>query len=278
MFEERAAYKAVVVTGSTRGIGKGLALDFLKRGHAVMISGRSQESVDMALADIRGDLNDETRVQGLPCDICNLEQVQTLWDGAHAAFGKVDIWINNAGAINVMHPIGELRTKDIIRVPMTNLLGMMNGCRVALNEMTKQGFGALYTFEGFGSDGAKSEGMSIYGATKFGLRYFTKALVKETKGGPVLVGTMSPGMVTTEMLLAARDEVSPERWKSMQFIYRILSEEVETVTPWLVERVLANRKHGATIAWLTRGKALLRFAKHFLIKKRPIPRGLEDAA
>lgn len=270
--------KCVVITGSTRGIGRGLAREFLKRGHSVMVSGRSQESVNAAVADAQTDITGEAKVAGQPCDITDLTQVQALWDAAITAFGRVDMWINNAGAINVMQPIGELQEADMTGVPMTNLVGMMNGCRVALNGMTAQGHGALYTFEGFGSDGAKSDGMSVYGASKFGLRYFTKSLIKETKGGPVLVGTMSPGMVTTDMLLAAKDEVSPERWKKMQFIYRILAEDVETVTPYLVDGVLANTKHGATIAWLTRPKALLTFAKHFLIKKRPIPKGLEDAA
>jgi NAD(P)-dependent dehydrogenase (short-subunit alcohol dehydrogenase family) len=270
--------KAVVVTGSTRGIGHGLVREFLKRGHSVMVSGRSQASVDAAVTELQRHATGDAKITGQTCDITDLAQVQALWEAAAKAFDRVDIWINNAGAINVMRPIGELRPMDMTGVPMTNLVGMMNGCRVALNGMTAQGQGALYTFEGFGSDGAKSDGMSVYGASKFGLRYFTQSLIKETKGGPVLVGSMSPGMVTTDMLLGAKNEVSPERWKKMQFIYRILAEDVETVTPFLVEGVLANTKHGATIAWLTRSKALMIFLKHFLIKKRSIPKGLEDAA
>lgn len=270
--------KVVVVTGSTRGIGHGLAREFLKRGHSVMVSGRSKDSTDAAVAKLEAYKTGDAQVAGQPCDITDLAQVKSLWDAAASAFGSIDIWINNAGAINVVRPIGELRQEDMTGVPLTNLVGMMNGCRVALDGMTTQGHGALYTFEGFGSDGAKSHGMSVYGASKYGLRYFTKSLVKETKGGPVLVGTMSPGIVTTDMLLEAKNEVSAERWKRMLFIYRILGEDVETVTPYLVEGVLANTKHGATVAWLTRSQALLTFLKHFLIKKRPIPKGLEDAA
>lgn len=273
-----STHKCVVITGSTRGIGQGLAREFLKRGHSVMVSGRSQASVDKALPDAETYVTGEAKVAGHPCDISDLTQVQALWDAAMTAFGRVDIWINNAGAINVIRDIGELTEEDMTGVPMTNLVGQMNGCRVALEGMTAQGHGALYTFEGFGSDGAISQGMSVYGTTKFGVRHFTKSLIKETKGGPVLVGTMSPGIVTTDMLLAAKDEVTPERWKKMLFIYRILGETVETITPYLVEGVLANTKHGATVAWLTRPKALLTFAKHFLIKKRPVLEGLEDAA
>lgn len=270
--------KCVVITGSTRGIGRGLAREFLKRGHSVMVSGRSQASIDAALPEVQPYVTGDAKVAGHPCDIADLAQVKALWGAAIAAFGRVDIWINNAGAINVIRDIGELTEDDMTGVPMTNLVGQMNGCRVALDGMTAQGYGALYTFEGFGSDGAVSVGMSVYGTTKFGVRHFTKSLIKETKGGPVLVGTMSPGIVTTDMLLAAKNEVTPERWKKMQFIYRILGETVETVTPYLVEGVLANTKHGATVAWLTRPKALLTFAKHFLIKKRPVLEGLEDVA
>lgn len=271
-------HRTVVITGSTRGIGKGLAKEFIKRGHSVMVSGRSQASVDSVMADLRDHASGEAKIAGRPCDITQLDQVQALWDAAVNTFFHVDIWINNAGAINAMQPIGELHAEDMRDIPQTNLVGMMNGCRVALAGMTEQGHGDLYTFEGFGSDGAKSDGMSVYGATKYALRYFTKSLIKETKDGPVRVGTLSPGMVTTDMLLAAKNEVSPDRWKRMLFIYRILAEEVETVTPWLVEGVLKNTQHGASIAWLTRGKALLRFAKHFLIKKRPVLAGLEDPA
>jgi NAD(P)-dependent dehydrogenase (short-subunit alcohol dehydrogenase family) len=131
--------------------------------------------------------------------------------------------------------------------------------------------GALYNFEGFGSDGAKSEGMSIYGASKFGLTYLTKTLIKETKDSQVLVGYLSPGMVTTDMLLKAKQDVSPERWARMKRLYRILANDVDTVTAWLVDNTLANTKHGAHIAWLTRGKAVARFFKALVMKPKPLP-------
>ena len=99
-----------------------------------------------------------------------------------------------------MRPISELDAADILSVPRTNLIGTMNCCQTVINGMNGQEIvegtkGALYNFEGFGSDGTKTEGLSIYGASKFGLTYFTKALIKETKGGLVRVGFLSPGMV-----------------------------------------------------------------------------------
>jgi NAD(P)-dependent dehydrogenase (short-subunit alcohol dehydrogenase family) len=270
------ASKTVVITGSTRGIGFGLAKQFVVRGHSVVVSGRNQATAEKAAAALQAVATGGARAVGIACDITDSAQAEALWAGAAKALGRVDIWINNAGAINTMRPIGELDPADIQAVPRTNLIGTAYCCRAALRGMSAQeprdGIkGALYNFEGFGSDGAKSEGMSIYGASKFGLTYFTKTLIKEMKGTGVLVGYLSPGMVTTEMLLKAKHDVSPERWARMKRLYRILANDVDTVTAWLVERTLANTTHGAHIAWLTRGKAVLRFFKALVVKPKPLP-------
>ena len=253
--------KIVVVTGSTRGIGKGLAREFLKRGHSVVVSGRTRTAVDEAAAAIEQDATGDAKVVGIPCDVSNYDDMRSLWDRAVHAFGRVDIWINNAGAANLRLPVGRLQQSDVETITRTNLLGTMNGSRVALAGMNQQGFGALYSFEGFGSNGMRQRGMSLYGATKFAVSYFNKCLERETKGGPVLVGLMSPGIVMTDMTLGDKTKTPPERWKYVQNVYNILGDRVETVTPWLVDGVLANTKHGARISWLTPRKSAWRFLK-----------------
>ncbi len=273
--------KTIVVTGSTKGIGFGLAKQFIARGHNVVVCGRNSANAEKAASELQAFATGGAKAKGFGCDVSDMAQVEALWAGAKAAFERIDIWINNAGAINTMRPISELDAADILSVPRTNLIGTMNCCQTVINGMNGQEIvegtkGALYNFEGFGSDGTKTEGLSIYGASKFGLTYFTKALIKETKGGLVRVGFLSPGMVTTEMLLKAKHDVSPERWKKMKWIYRILANDVETVTAWLAENTLANTKHGAHIAWLTTGKAALRFFKSFVVKPKPLPE-LESA-
>ena len=92
--------KTVVITGSTRGIGYGLANSFLNLGCAVVVSGRATASVERAVAQLMAKYEPDHGF-GLPCDVTCLEQVQALWDAALARFGKIDIWINNAG---VGHP------------------------------------------------------------------------------------------------------------------------------------------------------------------------------
>ncbi|MDX2142694.1 MAG: SDR family oxidoreductase [Rhodospirillaceae bacterium] len=271
--------KVVVVTGSTRGIGKGLAREFLKRGHSVVVSGRGQPAVDAALTELSPEATSGARAIGVPCDVTDYAQVQNLWDKAIAAFGRVDIWINNAGMSNSRFAIGHLEQDEVETVPRTNLIGTMYGAQVALKGMTAQGSGDIYNFEGFGSNGGKQKGMSLYGCTKFAITYFTKAMIAETRKGPVRVGYLSPGIVITDLSVRDKSKVPPQQWKFTVMVYNILADRVETVTPWLVEKVLANTQHGARIAWLTRGKSLWRFLRSRFVKEDRFPElKLQNAA
>ena len=253
--------KVVVITGSTRGIGRGMAREFLRRGHPVVVNGRSQASVAAALVDLQADAAaHKTQVIGLPARMADYGEVQRLWDGACEQLGRVDIWINNAGISNSRALIGELDPQEIRDVNETNVLGTMYGAQVALKGMLAQGSGAIYNFEGLGSDGRVMPELSLYGATKNAITYFTKCMIKETKGTPVLVGYLSPGIVLTHLALVSMEDMPEEKQAYVKRMYNILADRVATVTPWLVEGVLANNKHGARIAWLTPRKAAWRFA------------------
>ena len=130
--------KSIVVTGSTRGIGRGLAAEFLKRGHHVTVSGRSQAAVDEAVAALAPLAVGGARVVGAPCDVADAAAVQRLWDTAIGAFGRVDAWINNAGLSHPRRQVGELRAADIDVVADTNLLGMpTEGVGVSNNGMPR---------------------------------------------------------------------------------------------------------------------------------------------
>lgn len=261
--------RSIVITGSTRGIGLGLAREFLQRGHDVCISGQSRGSVDKAL----GILEPIARAHGgtlagAPCKVNDKEQVQALWRAASAAFGSVDIWINNAGISNRKLPFVEARFEDMDQVIATNVTGLMICCRIALAEMTTQGSGRIYNTEGFGSDGRTAPGLAIYGASKSAVTYFTKALIRETRGSSVQVGTISPGLVITHLLLRDKATLKPAAWARAKRSYDLLADRVETVTPWLVDRILADTGHGSRIAWLTKGKVMRRLMAGVFGKKR----------
>lgn len=251
--------KVIVITGSTRGIGFGLAEAFLARDCAVAISGRTTDSVDRAVSSLSVD-HQPDRIFGRPCDVTRFEQVEALWRAAHTHFGRIDIWINNAGIAHPPIDVIELTPEQIRTVVETNLIGVMYGSQVALSQMSAQGFGSLYNMEGLGSDGRQVAGLALYGSTKRAVHYLNEALIKEAAETPVLVGSLSPGMVLTDMLTAPYDRQSQE-WPRARRIFNILADRVETVTPWLADRMLANQQHGARIKWLTKRKIISRFLR-----------------
>ena len=249
--------KIVVITGSTRGIGYGLADSFLALGCAVTISGRTLASVEKAVTELSAK-HQADRVLGHPCDVTDSEQVQALWDAAQAHWGKIDIWINNAGIGHSQTDFWDHSPDQIRAVVDTNLVGAMYGSIVALRGMLAQGFGGLYNVEGLGSDGHTVKGLALYGSTKSGLRYLDQSLMQETRGTPVLVGALRPGMVMTDLVTKQYKE-RPQDWERDKHIINILADRVETVTPWLARKVLANDKTGVRITWLTRRKVIGRF-------------------
>ena len=249
--------KTVVITGSTRGIGRGLAENFLARGCAVMISGRQQAAVDAVVAELASRYGVD-KVAGKACEVTVAEQLQGLWDEAVARFASVDVWINNAGISVPRKPLHETDPLDISRIVDINLAGLLLANSVALRGMLGQGSGQIWNMEGFGSGGQVQPGMCAYGATKRAVNYINKALQKEIKGTGVQVCTLSPGIVVTDLLLGDYDTTSPE-WEKSKKIFNILGDKVETVTPYLVEGILKADKSGAKVAWLTSGKAFRRF-------------------
>jgi len=251
----------VVITGSTRGIGRGLAVEFLQRGHSVVVSSRRQADVDKAVAELAtAGADAKGRVAGKPCDVTVKTDVQALWDHAVATFGHVDFWINNAGRATSRHAVHELPEDLVHTLVDGNLKGSIFGSQIAIAGFRKQGFGALYNMLGGSSDGKRlTPNMGVYSSTKAGDRVLTKYLVAENQNPEIIIGTISPGMLITENWFDEQKQMSPEDWQKIRPLLNILCDYVETSTPWLVDQILANRQSGRRIAWMSTGKILGRF-------------------
>ncbi len=249
--------KSVVITGSTKGIGFGLAREFASRGHNVVITGRSQETVDEALEKLGMT---KGSVAGIPCDVAVTEHVQALWDFAISKFDGVDIWVNNAGLARTQWPIADTPDGDIHTMITTNMLGTINGCKIAVKGMSDAGSGKIFNMLGGGSDGEYFPGMGIYGTTKRGLNYFTDALVKEMKDTNLIIGKIRPGMIVTEAVVReAREDL--ERFEKSRKFMNNLVDQVETVSPFLVDRIMGCEKSGEKIVWLNKSKLMGRILK-----------------
>ena len=249
--------KHIVITGSTRGIGYGLAEAFLELNCSVTISGRAQSDVDQAVLKLTSNHSPE-KIFGLACDMRYPEQIQELWDQSKTRFQKVDIWINNAGLSGPQMAAWLMPPEKAKEIIETNLLGVMYGSMVAVREMLAQGYGAIYNMEGMGSDGRMHEGLTYYGTSKYGLHYYNNSLTKETRETQLVIGSLRPGMVVTD-LLTKQYEGRPEDWERDKRIFNILADRVETVTPWMAARILENEKSGVRISWSSRWKIMGRF-------------------
>jgi NAD(P)-dependent dehydrogenase (short-subunit alcohol dehydrogenase family) len=247
-----------VVTGSTKGIGFALSRELLRRGHHVAVSGRSQEAVDEAVGKLAPEATGGAQVIGVPTDVTDPAQVQALWDAAADAFGSVDLWVNNAGVAYTMRTIVETTSDEVATMVGTNMLGTITGAQVAVRGMTAASGGQVFNILGGGSDGSVRPGMGVYSSTKRGLDMFTKALVKEVEGTSVRVGQVRPGILITDGWLREA-ATHPESVSSQRKMVNILSDHVDDVAPYLVERMLASTKNGDAIAWLTNGRMMKKF-------------------
>ena len=245
----------VVITGSTKGIGFGLAKEFASRGHNVMITGRSQSSLDDAFTKLG---NVSGNVVGHICEVAEKSQVQAVWDHAVEQFGSVDIWVNNAGLALTTKRILDYTESEVQSMVHTNMRGTINGCQVAGLGMEAAGGGKIFNMLGGGSDGSIREGFGIYGSTKRGLDFLTKALVKELKDSQIIIGGIRPGIIITEAVIREAHE-SPEIFAGQRKALNILADHVSTVAPYLVDGILNTSKPGTEIAWLTGSKIGLRF-------------------
>lgn len=246
---------SIVITGSTKGIGYALAEEFLRRGHRVVVSGRRPEALDAAVAALAARYDDN--VAGQLCDVTQPEDHDRLFAFARDRFGRVDMWVNNAGVAHPQTPLWELSHDRVRQVVDTNVLGALYGSRAAIRGMLAQGGGRLYNLEGFGSDGRVRAGLSVYALSKAAVASLNRSLAAELKDTPVKVIAVRPGMVITDLVTGQYERA--EDLERVKPIFNIIASRVSEVAPWLAEQMLAADKNGARLDFLPPWKLLWRF-------------------
>lgn len=250
--------KSVVITGSTRGIGLCMAKEFLKKGCNVTISGRGEKLSEKIKEEL---LNFKDNIIYVPCDVTNKLEVESLWEKSLGKWGKIDIWINNAGQNCPYELIYNTSEEYIEKVIGTNLKGMIFGSQVASLKMIEQNSGQIWNMEGLGSNNMIQRKTILYGTTKHALTYFTKGLAKELHGTPVLIGRLSPGMMLTDFITKSPEGEQSEVMSNDSFkkVFNALGDKPETVAEFFIPRILQNKKNNGHIVWLTNGKSMYRF-------------------
>lgn len=248
----------VVVTGSTKGIGRGLAEAFIDRGHDVVVASRTAEDAERVAGELAA--RGSGRATGTRCDVARRDDVQALWEHGVETFGRIDTWINNAGYATARYEVHDLPESLVHTLIDTNLKGTVFGSQVAISGFRAQGSGSLWNMLGGSYDGRRlTPNMGVYSATKAAIFLLTRYLLAENKGRGLMIGTISPGMLISENWFAEQQHMSPEEWRKFKPLLNTLCDHVDTAAPWIVEQILANQEYGRRVAWLTTGKILRRF-------------------
>ncbi len=200
--------KTVIVTGASRGIGKGIALEMAEAGANVAFTYRSSAEKAMALEqELTGK---GVMARAYQSDAADFEQAQALVNRVLEDFGGVDILINNAGITkdNLLMRMREEDFDDVIRV---NLKSVFNMTKAVIRPMMKQRKGSIINISSVvGVRG--NAGQSNYAASKAGIIGFSKSVAQELGSRNIRCNVIAPGFIATEMT-AALDEKVLEEWK-----------------------------------------------------------------
>ncbi|SDE69417.1 SDR family oxidoreductase [Limimaricola pyoseonensis] len=184
--------KTVLITGASRGIGAAAAREFAAAGARVALLARSAE----ALSDISKELGEAALA--IPCDVSRYWEVEAAVQAAVKEFGRLDVVVNNAGAIEPIGAMGDLDPAGWEKVIDINLKGVFHGMRAALPVMLDQRGGTVITVSSGAAHNAV-EGWSAYCASKAGAAMLTRSLDLEYRGRGIRAMGLSPGTVATQM-------------------------------------------------------------------------------
>ncbi|HIC08454.1 MAG TPA: 3-oxoacyl-[acyl-carrier-protein] reductase [Aquificales bacterium] len=234
--------KTVLVTGSTRGIGRAIAEEFAKHGANVIVSGTVKErakEVAKELAEKYG-----VKTLGVEMDVSNPESVENAFKEINAAFGGVDILVNNAGITRDTLFL-RMKPEDWQKVLDVNLTGTFLVTKQVVRHMTKKRWGRIINISSVvGFTG--NVGQVNYATTKAGLIGFTKSLAKELAPRNILVNAVAPGFIETDMTETLKDEIKESYKKQIPLGRFGKPEEVARVVLFLASP-MADYITGETI-------------------------------
>ena len=195
--------KTVLVTGSSRGIGRAIALAFAKQGYHVFLNcSKSIIDIDKVRDEIEALPNGSCDI--VIGDVGNPETVNDMFKKIHKKCDALDVLVNNAGIAHI-GLLNEMTDKEWNRIVQTNLSSVFYCCRAAVPKMVSKKAGKIINISSmWGTSGASCE--VAYSATKAGVHGLTKALAKELAPSKIQVNALACGVIDTTMNSQLSDE------------------------------------------------------------------------
>jgi len=187
--------RAALITGSSRGIGRAIALQLARQGASIGVNYlQNEDAAKEVQATIRSYEGQAVLLRG---DVSDPGQAERVVQMAHEAFGRLDILVNNAG-FNRDTLLLRMSVEDWDEVMATNLRAVFLCTRAALRHMLKQRWGRIVNI-GSVAGIAGNAGQANYAAAKAGLIGFTKAVAREMGSRSITANVVAPGLVLTEL-------------------------------------------------------------------------------
>jgi 3-oxoacyl-[acyl-carrier protein] reductase len=227
--------KVAIVTGASRGIGRAIALEFARRGAAVVVNyNRSPESAEAVVQEIQAMGGKAAAFQA---DVSVFQAAQSLIKFAVETFGDLHILVNNAG-ITKDTLIMMMSEEDWDAVLDTNLKSTFNCSKAAVKHMMRKRYGRIINMASIAGQ-MGNPGQTNYSASKAGQIGFTKALAREIAARNVTVNAVAPGFVDTEILAAMPPETLEAALKMVPLGRKGKPEEVAYAVAYLASDAAA---------------------------------------
>lgn len=217
--------KVVIVTGGSRGIGRGIALNLARQGATVVILARSAKQITATVDDISAK---GYSALGYSIDVTQLSQVEEVFASINESYGRIDVLVNSAG-ITGMATIDESDPDKWRNIVEVNLFGTYNCCRTAVPYITQNGGGKIVNI----SSVAGFIGLplfSAYAASKHAVLGLTKSLSEELKQKNVQVNAICPALVATDMAPKAYRETAISIEQVADVVAFLSSSQSDSIT------------------------------------------------
>ena len=187
--------RVAIVTGGARGIGKAIALTFLREGAKVAIIDFDKERLEILKKEIEKTKGETIAIS---CDISKSSDVKEMVSQVQKSFGRIDILVNNAGIIR-RGTIETVTEEDWDRVIEVNLKGTFNCCKAVAGVMKQQGYGKIVNVSSIAGKMGDITSAPGYGPSKAGVDALTKTLARQLAPYGINVNAVSPHAIETEM-------------------------------------------------------------------------------
>jgi 3-oxoacyl-[acyl-carrier protein] reductase len=195
--------KVAIVTGASSDIGKGIVKRFVDEGAKVILVARDLEKLE----EVRKEIGNEEVTASISCDLTDESQVLQAVNQIMDTYGKIDILINNAGAINDPIHFHEMKDSEIKKLIDINLFGVFHMTKAVLSKMSDVKSGAIVNIGSISSERAiQRVHLAVYSSTKAAILMFTKSIAVEYARRNIRCNCVNPGIINSGMIKPYLDD------------------------------------------------------------------------